>query len=114
MKPYKPSNGTEGEYFMSEHCYQCIHDNPDPDKNPKCELLLASMCFDMNEKGYPKEWCYNEEGRPTCTKFNKWDWGNDGDPNDPDNPKAPIPDNPNQLCMPFIFDEIGVNELANK
>jgi hypothetical protein len=103
MKKYRPSNGSEGECFMSEHCYQCIHENPDPEKKPKCEIMTFTMCFGVDEPEYPKEWCYDENNRPTCTKFQKWDWGNDGDPNDPENPKAPIPEDPNQLCLPFIF-----------
>lgn len=113
-KLYRPSNGTEGEYFMSEHCYQCIHDNPNYDaKAPRCDIMTMTMFMSVDEPGYPKEWCYGEDGKPTCTKFKKWDWGNDGDPTDPDNPKAPIPEDPNQLCLPFIFDEIGVKPLAN-
>jgi len=109
-KLYRPSNGTEGEWFMCEYCLNCIHENPDMDKKPKCKLMTASMCFDITEPEYPKEWCYDENDKPVCTKFVKWDWGNDGDPNDPDNPKAPIPEDPNQLCLPFIFDEIGIKK----
>lgn len=91
---------------MSEHCFQCIHENPNAEKKPKCDIMTLSMCYDINDKEYPSEWCYNENGKPTCTKFVKWDWDNDGDPNDHDNPKAPIPDNPNQLCLPFITEQI--------
>lgn len=109
-KKYRPSNGTEGMWFMECHCFQCIHENPNPELKPKCDIITASMCFDVNEKEYPKEWIYGEDGKPTCTKFFKWDWGNDGDPNDRDNPKAPIPEDPNQLCLPFIFDEIGIKK----
>lgn len=109
-RKYRPSNGTEGEYFMSEHCYQCIHDNPDYDaKSPRCEIMTFVMCFDTNDKEYPKEWIYGDDGKPTCTKFKKWDWGNDGNPDDIDNPKAPIPENPNQLVMPFEIDTINEN-----
>lgn len=100
-KKYRPSNGTEGEYFMSEFCYQCIHENPNPHCNPKCDIITATMCFDVNEPEYPKEWIYDANNQPTCTKFKKWDWGNDGDPNDPENPLAPIPVSPNQLQMLF-------------
>jgi hypothetical protein len=112
QRKYRPSNGTEGDYFMSKFCYQCIHDNPDYNaKEPRCEIMTLTMCLDLNDKEYPKEWCYGEDGKPKCTNFVKWDWGNDGDPNDPDNPKAPIPDDPNQLCMPFIIDEIERNTV---
>ena len=102
MKKYRPSNGTEGDAFMSSFCYQCIHDNPDYNaKSPRCEIMTLTMCLDLTDKDYPKEWCHGEDGKPTCTEFVKWDWGNDGDPNDPENPKAPIPEDPMQLCMPF-------------
>ncbi len=106
-RKYRPSNGTEGDGFMSQHCYQCIHDNPHPDNDPKCDILTASMCYDLKDPEYPKEWTYGKDGKPTCTKFKKWDWGNDGDPNDPDNPKSPEPYNPNQLVFPFMLDEIN-------
>ena len=110
-KKYRPSNGTEGDYFMSEHCYQCIHDNPDYNaKSPRCDIMGNAMCMDVNDKDYPIEWTYDENGKPTCTSFKKWDWGNDGDPNDPENPKYVAPDSPNQLVMPFLLDEIGVKE----
>lgn len=72
------------------------------------------MCFGTDEPEYPQEWCYNDQGHPHCTKFVKWDWDNDGDPGDRDNPKAPMPDNPNQLCMPFITDDIEKNTIEPK
>jgi len=102
MKKYRPSNGTEGMSFMQFHCNQCIHENPHPDKKPKCDIVTLTMCYDLNDPEYPNEWCYNSEGQPTCTKFVKWDWGNDGDPNDPENPKAPITPNPRQKDL-FSF-----------
>ncbi len=98
MKKYCPSNGTEGMWFTGKFCDNCIHDNPDYNaKAPRCEILTLTMVLDVTDKDYPKEWIYNEENKPTCTKFVKWDWGNDGDPGDPDNPKAPMPYNPNRF-----------------
>lgn len=38
----------------------------------------------------------------------KVSWDNDTGPDDPENPKHVPPDDPNQLCLPFIFDEIGI------
>lgn len=111
-KKYCPSNGTEGDYFMNKFCYQCIHENPDPDKKPKCDIMTATMVYYTNDPEYPKEWIYDKNNKPTCTKFVKWDWGKDGDPND--NPKAPIPENPNQLCLPFIVEEIEHNTVITK
>jgi len=61
----------------------------------------------LKDKEYPEEWIYNEHGKPTCTKYVKWDWGKDDDGNWIEPPPPPI-DDPNQLCLPFILDEIGV------
>lgn len=116
-KKYRPSNGTEGDFFMNKFCFQCINENPDPDKKPNCKIMTASMMFNVDDKKYPKEWVYDENDSPTCTSFVKWDWDNDGDPNDSDNPKAPVIIDPNQLCLPFVTEEIeeifSDNELVN-
>ena len=97
---YYPSNGSEGISFIDEFCSNCIHDNPDPEKKPKCEILTATMCFSPNEPGYPLEWQYDALGHPTCTKYVPWNWNRDGDPDDPDNPnKPPDPPDPNQLHL---------------
>lgn len=108
-RKYCPSNGSEGDWFESEFCMQCINTNPDPTKRPQCQIWCAAVCHTVNEPGFPKEWTYDSNNKPTCTAWVKWDWGNDGDPNDRDNPKAPVPDDPNQLCMPFMIDEVEQN-----
>lgn len=114
MKPYQPSNGTEGMWFTDKYCMNCIHENPDPDKEPKCSILSNSMAFSIGDPEYPKEWVFDENNCPKCLAFKKWDWGNDGDPNDFDNPNAPIPVGPNQLVMPFLIDGIPViNSIDN-
>lgn len=58
--------------------------------------------YNVNDKEYPDEWVYDENDRPTCTAFVKWDWGRDDDGNWIE-PVIPPPDDPNQLVMPFIF-----------
>jgi hypothetical protein len=103
---YRPSSGCEGMWFTETYCMNCIHCDPDPDGDKQCQILCSSMCYDVDDPKYPKEWIYGDDGTPKCTQFVKWDWGNDGDPDDPSNPKAPIPDDPNQLVLPFIIDEI--------
>lgn len=113
-RKYCPSNGTEGDWFEDKFCMNCIHTNPDPTKKPQCAIWCAAVCHHVNEEGFPKEWIYDDNDKPTCTAWVKWDWGNDGDPNDPDNPKAPIPDDPNQLCMPFIVEEIERNTVRRE
>jgi hypothetical protein len=109
-KKYRPSNGTEGEGFMGCFCYQCIHDNGD---DKLCEIISLTMCLDVNDKDYPEEWTYDEQNNPTCTKFVKWDWGKDDDGNWIQ-PSPPPIDDPNQLCLPFIFDELGINITTTK
>jgi hypothetical protein len=64
-KPYRPSNGTEGEIFMEKWCERCMLDTED---NP-CEILTCALCFDIDESDYPKEWRYDYAGRPMCTAF---------------------------------------------
>lgn len=64
-KPYRPSNSTEGELFMSKFCYRCCHDWNE------CEILTNSLCYNIDEPEYPVEWIYDENGKPTCTKFKK-------------------------------------------
>lgn len=108
-EPYQPSNGTEGEYFMEEFCYQCIHERwihrqkEDRDED-KCTIINLSMSYDRNDPEYPKEWTYDAAGKPTCTKWVKFDWGSDDDPREP-GPKPP-PDDPNQFMMPFDIWEL--------
>ena len=56
-KYYIPSNGTEGEIFMDEYCYNCY-------KYSKCTILTGSMIGKQ-----PKQWIYKDD-KPTCTSFN--------------------------------------------
>ena len=103
-EPYMPSNGSEGSWFHSKWCDKCIHQHPDSFKKPQCdEILLESLIGNQ-----PAEWIYLNNN-PTCTAFVKWDWGNDGDPDDDNNPKAPIPVAPNQLMLFSVADEILQN-----
>jgi hypothetical protein len=45
FEPYRPSNGTEGEYFQEEYCYRCKHDDPD-----QLDLFESSRIQTINEK----------------------------------------------------------------
>lgn len=62
---YQPSNGTEGMMFMDAFCDRCYRDNADR----QCELIALSMAFNTKDPEYPIEWCYGDDGNPTCTKF---------------------------------------------
>jgi len=112
-RKYRPSNGTEGMGFTEAFCDNCLNQHPDPDNKKQCMILCRTMCYDINEKEYPEEWIYGEDGEPTCTAFVKWDWGKDDDGNWIEPPPPPF-DDPNQLCLPFIFDEIGVLKIKEE
>jgi hypothetical protein len=72
-----------------------------------------SMAFDLKDKEYPNEWQYNSEGKAVCKAFVKWDWGED-DGNGLNEPPITEPDDPNQLVMPFIIDEIERNTVRRE
>jgi len=65
---YQPSSGIEGDAFMQSHCYKCIKFPDDSNAKGQCEIVLASMAFDIDDKRYPKQWRY-QDGAPTCTAF---------------------------------------------
>lgn len=107
---YQPSNGTEGMGFIDMYCMNCLHCDPDPRSKKQCTILGATMVFSVDDEEYPEEWTYDDKNEPMCTNWQKWDWGNDGDPDDENNPKAPAPDVPdNQLMLFSIADEILQN-----
>ena len=70
-KPYRPSNGTEGDMFMAEWCEHCEHDSRwrDDPESAGCPILCDTMIYHTRDPEYPKEWIYDQEGRPSCTAF---------------------------------------------
>lgn len=62
---YYPSNGTEGEGFISIWCENCKRDPASRNGNAKtlCNILLNSLIGKP-----PKQWIY-QNGKPTCTSF---------------------------------------------
>lgn len=69
-KPYRPSNGDEGEWFMGLWCRDCHHDrNADKDNGKGCKLVVMMMAYNIGDKGYPEELQYGADGQPSCTKF---------------------------------------------
>lgn len=67
---YRPSNGSEGEWFMSKFCDRCVYDRRDDDDGG-CNIILRTMIHDVDDAEYPKEWTRNDKGEPVCTKFAK-------------------------------------------
>ena len=68
-KIYRPANGTEGDIFMQHFCYKCIHD--DLENENYCHILNRTLVHEVDDEEYPKEWIYNEDGRPVCTEFER-------------------------------------------
>jgi hypothetical protein len=112
MKKYRPSNGSEGDWFINKYCMNCT--NQKPTGNYTCKILCDTLCYNTSEPEYPAEWIYDERNEPKCTAFVKWDWDNDGDPDDPNNPKAPPKIAPNQLCLPFELMQIEQGETVKQ
>lgn len=109
---FQPSNGTEGMIFTEAFCERCIHEkfvHTGEYGDLQCEIFSNTMLYNVNDKEYPQEWQYNEKGWPVCTKWKYWDWGNGGD--GLNEPPEPEPYNPNQLVLPFIFDEVKKPEM---
>ena len=60
-KPYRPSNGTEGDFFIEEQCGACT-------KADMCRIPQRTMLYGEEHPSYPKEWISEEDGQnPRCT-----------------------------------------------
>jgi hypothetical protein len=67
-RPYRPSNGTEGEFFMAEWCEQCALSDYD---GYGCAIQLRSLSLSIDDPEYPVEWCLTNGGAPQCTAFSE-------------------------------------------
>lgn len=65
-KPYRPSNGTEGDIFTARFCAKCT--KREPVGSGPCKIEMYAMVCYVNDPDYPKEWRY-VDGKPTCTAF---------------------------------------------
>jgi hypothetical protein len=69
-KPYRPSNGTEGEYFEAQFCDRCKKMRKSPEASTQCGIYLRVSAYDIKDKKYPKQWRYAPDGSgPECTSF---------------------------------------------
>ena len=60
-KPYRPSNGTEGELFIIEQCGDCT-------KRRGCRIVRETMRYHEDDIRYPKEWVSDiDGGNARCT-----------------------------------------------
>lgn len=61
---YRPSNGTEGDCFFAAWCCKCQRDKAmregmdvdECDDNERCDIIANTMCYDVEDEEYPKEW----------------------------------------------------------
>lgn len=63
---YRPSNGSEGDWFMSQWCDRCIKDRP----SRPCPIVSNAMGLDIDHADYPAEWVQTADG-PRCTAFSR-------------------------------------------
>jgi hypothetical protein len=70
-KPYRPSNGTEGDYFCSDFCFRCKKYPDEDNANKDCDILARSFWYDIDDPKYPTEWIVDDDGlsNPRCTAF---------------------------------------------
>lgn len=61
---FQPSNGTEGDSFMSAFCFRCGQWGA-----KGCDIQARTMAFGPEDPEYPREWTYDGQGDPTCTAF---------------------------------------------
>ena len=95
MKPYRPSNGSEGDSFQAAFCERCVHDKAARAGRYEdgCLILARALFLRREDPNYPKEWVVDDDGRsnPRCLAFREE--GGDGD-----RPAPPDPD-PRQLVL---------------
>jgi hypothetical protein len=76
-KKYQPSNGTEGEIFISSWCGECARDKSaregvditECDDNEVCRIIGNTFAYRVDDPEYPIEWQYDKDGQPCCTAF---------------------------------------------
>ena len=61
-RKYRPSNGTEGEWFMEEWCGRC-------QIKGICKIWPQTFLYHITDPEYPSQWIYDENGAPICVSF---------------------------------------------
>lgn len=76
-KAYRPSNGFEGDLFMSDWCAKCQRDRAhrEDDMADGCSIITSTMAYAIDAPEYPVEWQQDDAGRPSCTAFDAVDAG---------------------------------------
>jgi YD repeat-containing protein len=73
-KPYRPSNGSEGDWFQTRTCYRCArYVEADDDCGvvdaAGLSIIARTWLREEDEPGHPTEWRYDASGMPTCTAW---------------------------------------------
>jgi hypothetical protein len=53
---------------MARWCELCANDSGYEDKEPRCEIIVRSMMFNLGDPEYPVEWIWRDN-KPMCTAF---------------------------------------------
>lgn len=62
---YRPSNGTDGEFFYEGWCAKCERERP----SRQCSILTRTFICNIDDPEYPTEWVYGPNDVPCCTAF---------------------------------------------
>lgn len=70
---YRPSNGTEGHFFINDFCCLCarsehLQPGASADTPAGCRILDLTFQHDVGDAEYPAEWISDERGN-RCTAF---------------------------------------------
>jgi len=69
-RPYRPSNGSEGEGFEAQFCNRCTRDQDFRDNDgDSCQILAAVHAWPISDPNYPKEWVTDDKKGARCTAF---------------------------------------------
>lgn len=69
-KKWRPSNGEEGDIFMSGWCRYCANDlGTDEDGGLGCDISTSAFWHEIDEPAYPQEWQIGPDGQPQCTAY---------------------------------------------
>jgi hypothetical protein len=71
IEKYRPSSGTEGEWFMSRWCCQCQRASAMRESEPieACAIVAATFLYSVDHPKYPDAWRYDKDGAPICDQF---------------------------------------------
>jgi hypothetical protein len=67
-KPYRPSNGSEGDAFYSRWCEDCQRDAEfRATQTNGCPIWANALAYNASDPKYPQELTHDANGQPCCT-----------------------------------------------